>query len=181
SGSIRYPESGQSEFPIKKVDIHCQGVDVILEVNEVDREGSCCSWEAKVRRVSSDHSVLHVRIYSTKALVHRAKIQIKRHERAALERQLKDAIRHRKKHVKNNESNEQSINELVDHLNEAILVLRQVCRQSLEPETFKALLDARAYDGDISACAKEVQKVYIAQAKLRLEASPQRHEASPRD
>ncbi|KAF9322444.1 hypothetical protein BG006_002391, partial [Podila minutissima] len=175
--SIRYSKSKESKCTIARASFHCQGVKVLSEVKGTDEKGSWTSWKANVERTSSDHSVLHVRIYSIKAHLHQAEIQGKRQERTALLMQLQEAVRHREDHARNNKSNEQSIVELVDNLNEVIQVLRQVRRQSLSPDTFRALLDARAYDGDIDACAKKVQKVYIAQeAKFRPETSPQRHD-----
>lgn len=180
--SIRYPKSEESKFPIARANIHCQGFEVLSEVKGTDGKGSWTSWEVKVERMSSDRSVLHVRIYSTKAHVHQAEIQRKRQERAALLRQLQIALQRREDHARDNGSNEQSIKQLVDNLNEVIQVLRQVRHQSLSPDTFQDLLGARAFDGDIDACAKKVQKVYIAQeAKLRQEPSPERQEPSPEE
>ncbi|KAF9278115.1 hypothetical protein BGZ74_003170 [Mortierella antarctica] len=178
--SIRYPKDGKSEFPIARANYHCQGVKVLSKDKEMNGKGPRTSWKANVERTSSDHSVLHVRIYSTKAHVYQAEIQKKSQKRAALRGQLQAALQHRGDHIRDNESNEKSIKQLVDNLNEVIQVLRQVHHQSLSPDTFKDLLGARAFDGDIDACAKKVQKVYIAQeAKLRPEVSPQRHDASP--
>ncbi|KAF9319194.1 hypothetical protein BG003_009652 [Podila horticola] len=165
TGEIRYPEIGESSVPIVRGDFLCQRVNILEQAQEMNGEGSWTSWKAEVQRTSSDHSVFHFRIYSTKAYVHQAEIQKKRREHAALRRQLEDAIWHRNDHAEVNKSKEKSIEVLVDTLNEGIQILRQVCHQSLTPETFKALLDNRAYDGDIDACVKKVQKVYIAQAK----------------
>ncbi|KAG0329638.1 hypothetical protein BG000_012023 [Podila horticola] len=168
TGEIRYPKIGESSVPIVGEDILCRRVNVLEQAKEWNGEGSWTSWKADVQRTSSDHSIFHYRIYSTKAHVHQAEIQKKRREHAALRRQLKDAIEHRNGHTEVNKSKETSIKVLVDTLNEGIQILRQVCHQSLTPETFKALLDDRAYDGDIDACAKKVQKKRVVRVKKKL-------------
>ncbi|KAG0017205.1 hypothetical protein BGZ82_000818 [Podila clonocystis] len=168
--TIRYPEEGERDkFTIKKRELLCHSIRVIEEIPTDEKqkrwakEGQSTwkTWQGLFERTSPQHSVLHIKIYSTKSDMHQEEITKRRKEHKKLKEELEVAKTFRDTHALQNESKKQQITEIVDNHSEGIQILGYVSNEVLAPDVFNALMEAQAYLGDTALCAKKVQAVYM--------------------
>ncbi|KAG0030391.1 hypothetical protein BGZ81_002729 [Podila clonocystis] len=175
--SLHYPETGEQHIPIVYRDILSHRVDVMGEIGQKDIHEPWTSWQAEIQRTSPLPSIFHVKIYTTKAMKYHAQIQQAWADLGILQKNLEAAIQNRNNHAQQNEVLRAEIQGIDAVHNEGILILGLVANKFLEPETFMALLDAHAYDGEYAACVKKVQAVYMRLLELEPAASSQGSEA----
>ncbi|KAG0028727.1 hypothetical protein BGZ82_008276 [Podila clonocystis] len=174
--TIRYPEEGERDkFTIKMRELLSHSINVIEEIPTDEKqkrwakEGQSTwkTWQGRFERTSAQHSVLHVKIYSTKSDMHQEEIAERRKEHKKLKEELEVATKFRDTHALHNESKKQQIKEIVDNHSEGIQILGFVYSEVLVPQVFSALMEARAYIGDTAVCVKQVEAVYMLLAKRR--------------
>ncbi|KAG0030392.1 hypothetical protein BGZ81_002730 [Podila clonocystis] len=168
--TIRYPEEGERDkFTIKKRELLSHSIKIIEEIPTDEKqkrwakEGQSTwkTWQGSFERTSPQHSVLHVKIYSTKSDMHQEEIAERRKEHKKLKEDLEVAKIFRDTHALQNESKKQQIKEIVDNHSEGIQILGFVSNEVLAPDVFNALMEDKAYIGDTAVCAKKVQAVTI--------------------
>ncbi|KAG0030394.1 hypothetical protein BGZ81_002732 [Podila clonocystis] len=171
---IHYPEEGErNKFTIKECELLSHSIKVIEEIPTDEKqkrwakEGQSTwkTWQGRFEQTSPQHSVLHVKIYSTKSDMHQEEIAERRKEHKKLKEDLEVAKMFRDTHALQNESKKQQIKEIVDNHSEGIQILGFVSNEVLAPDVFDALVEARAYIGDTAVCVKQVEAVYMHLAK----------------
>lgn len=162
---IRYPWAGELGFTIEHRDLLRHNVEVIKELGSAADIKPWTSWKGEFTRTSSQNSVFHVKIYTTKSNLHQAEIAEKRKEHARLTLELEAAKRARVSHALRNERKKQQIKEIIANHSEGIQILGFVLNEVLSPEVFNALMEQEAYIGDNAVCAVKVQSVYMTLAK----------------
>ncbi|KAG0329637.1 hypothetical protein BG000_012022 [Podila horticola] len=163
--TIRYPQTSELGFAIKRRDLLVHNVKVLKEVGSENDKERWTSWQGDFQRTLPQNSVLHVKIYTTKSNLHQVEIREKWLEHAKLTKELDEAKMFRDSHALQNESKKQQIKEIVANHSEGIQILGFVSNEVLAPKVFNALMEAEAYIGDTAVCAKKVQGVYMRLAK----------------
>ncbi|KAG0340809.1 hypothetical protein BG005_003132, partial [Podila minutissima] len=170
--TIRFPETNELDLAITKRDLLLRNVEVIKEIGSEDQKETWKSWQGKFKRTSSQNSVLHVKIYTTKSNLHHEEIKMKQMELDILTVELVEAKKLRDSHAAENESKKQPIKEIVNHHHEGMPILGFVTNEALAPNVFNALMVAEAYIGDTAVCVKKVQAVYMKLAQIESTSSP---------
>ncbi|KAG0329519.1 hypothetical protein BG000_012073 [Podila horticola] len=134
---IRYPRAGELGFTIEHRDLLRRNVEVIKELGSVADNKPWTSWKGEFTRTSSQSSVFHVKIYTTKSNLHQAEIAEKRKEHARLTLELEAAKKARVSHALRNERKKQQIKEIVANHSQGIQILGFVSNEVLSPEVFR--------------------------------------------
>ncbi|KAF9293250.1 hypothetical protein BGZ74_011787 [Mortierella antarctica] len=164
--TVCYQERGVLGFPISGRDLLCHEIKVVHEIGRGRDGGPWRSWQADFQPMSSPHhSLVHVKIYTTRCEKYRDVIEQKLREHRKLLCKRRKAIRHRDQIAYHRERWPQQIRNVVDEHAEKLRALGFLANDFLMPEVFKALMDAEVYIGDMAQCLKKVEKVYMELAK----------------
>ncbi|KAG0084859.1 hypothetical protein BGZ93_007499 [Podila epicladia] len=157
--TVCYQERGVLGIPISGRDLLCHEFQVVHEIGRGRDGGPWRSWQADFQPMSSPHhSLVHVKIYTTRCEKYRDVIEQKLREHRKLLFKRDKAIRCRDQIEHQRERWPQQIRNLVDEHAEKLQALGFLANEFLMPEVFKALMDAEAYIGDMTQCLKKVEK-----------------------
>ncbi|KAF9092336.1 hypothetical protein BGX27_001856 [Mortierella sp. AM989] len=149
-------ELKKQEFVIDQVKLLERNVHIVHhDGGEKER-----SWSVLFEPTSHQDCVLHAKLYVTRSNRYGREIQEAQARCSTLTAKLTNVVTERNDHAKVHEQEKRHIQKIVDNHNRVIRLLGYVSNEILTPKVFQELIEAKAYIGTLSECAKAVESVY---------------------
>ncbi|KAF9359680.1 hypothetical protein BGX26_011720 [Mortierella sp. AD094] len=155
-------EFKEQEFTIDQFKYLKRNVDIIQHSGGMNDK----SWKVVFKPTSYQDCLLHVKLYVRRSNRYRKENQEAGAQSSDLETKIAIAVARRDDHAKIHEGERMRIQKIVDDHNRVIRLLGRVSNEILTPDIFQALIEARAYIGTLSECARAVEGVYHRMLKI---------------